>query len=154
MTYLDRLKRKIVETSPNIEATKGSKAPYVPFVAPPPATLSRISVTPGDPELFTFSPPGDPANDDEALQERVAIMMEGNGWDEVTALREARWGADRERCWRGFLLNAQRILDAPRAQREGLLGRYRREARERYGEATAACMATSMTAWIAGRGLN
>ncbi len=101
-------------------------------------------------ELFTFTPPGDQANDDEALQERVAIMMEGNGWDEAAALREARWGADRERCWHGFLRNAQRILDAPRAEREGLLGRYRREATERYGEAAGANMVLSLAAWIAG----
>ncbi len=111
-------------------------------------TVTHTNERIADTELFTFNPPGDPVNDDEALQERVAIMMEGNGWDEATALREARWDADRGRCWRGFLLNAKRILSAPRAQREALLGRYRREANERYGEATAANMAMSMAAWI------
>ena len=63
-------------------------------------------------EMFCFSPPGAPANDNEALRERVAIMIEGNGWDAATALREARWQADKERCWRVFLLNAKRVLDA------------------------------------------
>lgn len=33
------------------------------------------------PEVFCFSPPGDPVNGDEALQERMAIMMESNHWD-------------------------------------------------------------------------
>ncbi len=107
-----------------------------------------------DPELFAFTPPGDPANDDEALRERVAIMMEGNDWDEATALQEARWGADRERCWRGFLLNAKRILGVPRAQREALLGRYRREATKRYGERAGADMAAGMAAWVTARGLH
>ncbi len=107
-----------------------------------------------EPELFTFTPPGDPANDDEALRERVAVMIEGNGWDEATALREARWCADRERYWRGFLCNAQRILDAPRAQRAALLARYQREATKRYGEQTGTDMAASLRNWIAVRGLH
>lgn len=102
-------------------------------------------------ELFEFTPPGDPANDDEALQERVAIMMEGNGWDAATALQEARWQADRERCWRSFLRNAKRVLEAPPAQREGLLVRYQEEASRRYGERTGADMAGSLRCWVEAR---
>lgn len=99
---------------------------------------------------FTFSPPGDPANDDEALQERVAIMME-SGIDADTALREARWNADRERCWRGLLRNAQHILNAPLSQRGDLLAQYRKEAIRRNGDLTGDNMADSLRAWIAAR---
>jgi hypothetical protein len=105
-------------------------------------------------EVFQFAPTGDPANDDEALQERVAIMIESNGWDEVTALREARWQADRERCWRTFLRNAQRVLDAPEPQRESLVVRYRLEATNRYGYAAGAIMAAAMRNWVAARGVH
>ncbi len=116
----------------------------------PTPTDERIA----DPEFFTFSPPGDPANDDEALRERVAIMIEGNGWDEVTALQEARWQADRERCWRVFLANAKRVLQAPKAEREVLLARYRAEAERRYGERTALDMAESLASWVSGQGVH
>ncbi len=109
-----------------------------------------VALREADNELFTFNPPGDPANDDEALRERAAIMAVENGWDEVKALQEARWCADRERCWRGFQLNAERILGVPRARREAWLARYQREASARYGESTAANMALSMAAWITG----
>jgi len=102
-------------------------------------------------EVFQFAPPDDPANDDEALQERVAIMMESNRWDEATALREARWQADRERCWRTFLGNARRILDAPTPQREPLLARYQLEATYRYENAAGADMAASMRNWVSAR---
>lgn len=98
-------------------------------------------------ELFSFSPPGDPTNDDEALLERVAIMMQ-SGMDEATALQEARWNTDRERCWRGFLRNAQHILDAPSAQREELLAVYETEATQRYGHPTTSYMADSLRAWV------
>ena len=104
-----------------------------------------------EPELFTFTPPGDPANDDEALQERAAIMAEGNGWDDATALREARWQANRERAWRAFLLNAERILAAPAAKHGALLTRYQAEAARRYGEATGRDMAASLRSWIEAR---
>jgi len=50
MSYLDRLKRKILEQTPECEATKGTKgafvAPggtYVPFVAPELAPIRQIS---------------------------------------------------------------------------------------------------------------
>lgn len=101
-------------------------------------------------EVFCFNPPSDPANDDEALQERVAMMME-SGMDEAIALREARWNADRERCWRGFLRNAQHILDASLSQREDLLAQYRKEAIRRYGDVTGDNMTDSLRAWIAAR---
>ena len=54
-------------------------------------------------DILEFFQLGDPANDDAAMQERVAIMI-GGGMDATTALREARWGADRERCWRCWLI--------------------------------------------------
>lgn len=102
-------------------------------------------------EVFIFSAPGDHANDDEPLQERVAIMMEGNGWDEVTAAREAHWQADKERCWRGFLRNAQIVLDAPESNREGLLARYQVEAAARYGQAAGSIMAHEFRGWVMAR---
>ena len=103
------------------------------------------------PETFTFNRPGDPAKDDEALLERAAIFAEGSGTDHAKALQEARWQADKERCWRGFLLNAQRVLDAPRAKREALLAQYRIEAIRRYGVRTGSIMAESLGAWVAAR---
>ena len=105
-------------------------------------------------EPFEFAPPGDPANDDEALMERVAIMMEANGWDDATALREARSDADRERRWRVFLRNTQRVLAAPEPNREALLARYQSEATKRYGERAGMDMTASLRNWIAVRGLH
>ncbi len=103
-------------------------------------------------EQFLFAPPGDPANDAEAVAERAAIMAVENGWDEARALQEARWQAGRERCWRAFLRNAKRVLDAPEAHRDALLTRYQQEAVLRYGEATGRDMAGSLRSWIeAGR---
>lgn len=116
--------------------------------------LAALQDAANEPELFCFSPPGDPANDGEALQERAAIMAEGNGWDDVMALQEARWQADKERCWRGFLLNAKRVLDAPGLQREGLLARYQIEAAKRYGQATGENMACGLRAWVKARGVH
>ena len=42
MSYLARLKEKISQDAPNPEGSKVSKAPFVPFVAPPPAPLRDI----------------------------------------------------------------------------------------------------------------
>lgn len=42
MNYLARLKEKISQDAPKPEATKVSKAPFVPFVAPAPAPLQDI----------------------------------------------------------------------------------------------------------------
>jgi hypothetical protein len=148
MSYLDRLKRKIGEDVPRGEATKGTKAPYVPYVASLPAPPRQIS------EQFEFSPPADPANDDEALAERAAIIAEGCGMDQAQALQEARWHADRERCWRAFLRNAERILKASRGRRESLHADYQAEATQRYGEATARDMAASMRSWIAAKAVH
>jgi hypothetical protein len=103
--------------------------------------------------VFEFAPPGDPANDEEALKERVAIMCVENDWDEATALQEARWQADRERCWRVFLANAHRVLEVPRDRWEGLLMRFEVEAASRYGKATARDMAASLRSWIVARGV-
>ena len=52
MSYLDRLKLKILANAPEYEATKGTKAPYVPFVAPESAPFRQISAAdlPIDPE--------------------------------------------------------------------------------------------------------
>ena len=118
------------------------------MLAANPALCLALSATGAANEMFSFSPPSDPANDDEALQERVAIIMEGNGWDEATALREARWAADKERCWRAFLANAKRVLEAPAGQREGLLAQYQTEASGRYGGQTGAVMADGLRTWV------
>ena len=71
--------------------------------------------------------------------------------DPAQARQEAVWHADRERAWRAFLRNARCILDAAEGARAGLLARYQAEAESRYGDATAASMAGTMRAWIAGR---
>jgi len=104
-------------------------------------------------DTFEFAPPSDPT-DDEASHERVAIMMEDNGWDEATALQEARWDVDRQTCWQRFLRNAQRILNAPETLREGLLALYQEEATARYGDRTGADMAASLRNWVAKSGLH
>ncbi len=78
----------------------------------------------------------------------VAIMMEANGLDEATALREARWQADREKCWRAFLRNAQGIGAAPKQHRERLLARYQSEAIKRYGVRTGLDMVESLRSAI------
>ena len=67
MSYLDRLKRKIREDAPRGEATKGTKAPYVPFVAPLPTPSRQIS-------------------DLEAFEERAALECYRALW----ARRESR----------------------------------------------------------------
>lgn len=103
---------------------------------------------------FCFSPPSDPTSEDHAFQEQAVIMMEANGWDEATALQEARWQSDRERCWQGFLLNADLIQKAPKNHREALLTSYQEEAGLRYGEATARDMAKTMWHWIQARGVH
>ena len=105
-------------------------------------------------EVFSFSAPGDPANDSEALAERAAIMAEANGWNDATAMQEARWQADRERCWRAFLCNAKQILEAPAHQRDKLLALYQIEATRRYGQAAGADMAGSLRSWIKARGVH
>lgn len=131
-----------------------AQQPPLPHVAQPSATRNAtVQQTPGPQgsELFIFTPPGHPANDDEALQERAAIMSSENGWDEPKALREARWQADRERCWRTFLRNAQRVLDAPEPHREALLTRYQAEATGRYGDATGHDMALTLRSWVVAR---
>ena len=110
-----------------------------------------VPATQDSDELFAFAPPGDPANDDEALQERVAIMAVENGWDEDRALQEARWTVDRERCWRGFLRNAERILDAPGAKHGAMISIYKTEAIRRYGESTGTDMALSLASWVRAR---
>jgi hypothetical protein len=101
--------------------------------------------------LFAFAPPDDSENDREALQERVAIIMEANGWTEAQALQEACWQEHRERCWRTFLRNARRIEAASAAERELLLRRYQTEAERRYGAQTAALMTATMRNWLLAR---
>jgi hypothetical protein len=104
-------------------------------------------------ETFDFAPPGDPANDDEALRERAAILEVENGWDAAKALQEARWQADRERCWRTFLRNAARVLAVDGAARDELLRCYQNEASRRYGDKTGRDMAVSLWKWVNGRGI-
>lgn len=119
-----------------------------------PAILAALQEAANAPEVFCFSPPGDPANDDEALQERAAIMAEGNGWDAARALQEARWQADKERCWRGFLLNAQRVLEAPTHKRDALFTLYQIEAGRRFGQVAGANMAEGLRAWVKARAVH
>ena len=109
------------------------------------------ALTEYQPEVFTFTPPGDPANDAEAVSERAAIMAVENGWNETTALQEARWTLDRERCWRAFLRNAERILAAPGAKHGAMLSIYQAEAIRRYGENTGRDMALSLASWVRAR---
>ena len=78
MNYLDRLKRRISEDAPRGEATKGTKAPYVPFVAPYTAPSRQISAT------------NDAATiDREAFEERAAIMEFDGGLTRAEAERVA-----------------------------------------------------------------
>ena len=49
--------------------------------------------------------------------------------DKAVALMEARWQADRERCWQMFLRNAQRISEAPEGHQVKLLAQYQTEAK-------------------------
>jgi hypothetical protein len=78
-------------------------------------------------------------------------MAVENGWNDATAFQEARWQADRERCWRAFLSNAERILAAPAAKRGAMLALYQEEASSRYGERTGTDMAGSLRSWIEAR---
>lgn len=70
MSYLDRLKRKIGEDVPRGDATKGTKAPYVPFVAPESAPSRQIFYR-------------------EAFEERAAIMEFDGGLTRAEAERLA-----------------------------------------------------------------
>ena len=74
MTYLERLKRKIPENAPECEATKGTKAPYVPFVAPESAPSRQISAA---------------MIDREAFEERAAILEFDGGLTREEAERRA-----------------------------------------------------------------
>ena len=150
MSYLERLKAEFSEKRLPSEPTKPTKAPSVSFVSAP----SRHISAQADPDLFTFAPPGDPANDAEAVAERAAIMGIENGMDEATALQEARWQADRERCWRAFLRNAACVLVAPEGERAGLLAIYAAEASRRYGERSGADMAASLRGWVNARAVH
>ena len=80
MNYLVRLKRKISEDMPHLEATKGTKAPSVPFVAPEWAPVCQISTA---------------TIDREACEERAAIREYDGGFDRQEAERLAI--ADMER---------------------------------------------------------
>ncbi len=125
----------------------------LPVSRPSPCNTQQaaVDVNTAANEMFCFSPPGVSANEDESLQERVAIMMEANRWDEATAIKEARWQADKDRCWQGFRRNAQRVLAAPESEREVLLARYQAEATRRYGQAAGENMAGSLRAWVIAR---
>jgi len=151
MSYLARLKARMEEKSSQQEPTKPTKGGSVSFVSAAPLA-SRLHATPsGLPELFAFAPGSDPLNDAEAIEERACIIAEGAGIPYPQALQEARWQAHREHAWRVFLANAKRILHAPKAERAGLLERYRKEAERRYGTDTAAFMLRSMQSWLAGQ---
>ena len=113
-----------------------------------PGILAALQQAANAPDVFWFSPLGDPANGDEALQERAANMMKSNHWDEATALREARWIVDREKTWRAFQRNAQIVLAAPAHQRDRLLEVYQAEAAKRYGRAAGAAMLAGLRSWV------
>ena len=82
MSYLDRLKRKISEDAPDAGATKVSKAPSVPFVAPELAPSRQIA----------------PATTDwEAFEERAAIIEFDGGLTRAEAEHTARALANRHR---------------------------------------------------------
>ena len=74
MSYLDRLKRKISEDVCHMEATKVSKAPFVPFVAPEWAPVCQISTA---------------TIDREAFEERAAIREFDGGFNRKEAERLA-----------------------------------------------------------------
>jgi hypothetical protein len=71
MSYLSRLKQKIREDGPRSEATKGTKAPSVAFVAPLSAPSRQIS-----PEPAANQP--DPI-DRQELTWRVAVIHKAQG---------------------------------------------------------------------------
>jgi hypothetical protein len=70
MSYLARLKQKILEKAPECEATKGTKRAYVPFVAPMPTSSRQISA-----HKLTIDPEADPRRDRALamLTERPAL---------------------------------------------------------------------------------
>ena len=74
MSYLDRLKRKISEDVRHMEATKVTKAPSVPFVAPEWAPVCQISTA---------------TIDREAFEERAAIREYDGGFNRKEAERLA-----------------------------------------------------------------
>ena len=74
MSYLDRLKRKIAEDVCHMEATKVSKAPFVPFVASEWAPVCQISTA---------------TIDREAFEERAAIREFDGGFNRKEAERLA-----------------------------------------------------------------
>ena len=84
----------------------------------------------------------------------MAIMMESNHWDLATALREARWQADREKAWRAFQRNAQIVLAAPACQRERFLAVYQAEAARRYGPTAGELMLAGLRSWVQARGVH
>jgi hypothetical protein len=117
------------------------------------ALKSRAADVPLDANECVFKFAGAPLPDDEheALLERAAIIAEGCRMDYVQALQEARWQAERERAWRIFRLNAERILAIQEIHRGAWLDRYEYEARLRYGASVARDMTEMMRKWIAQR---
>lgn len=75
MSYLARLKQKIMEDAPQCEATKVTEAPFVPFVAPMRAPSRQNSVV-----MF----------DREAFEERAAIREFDGGYTRREAETLAR----------------------------------------------------------------
>ena len=147
---MSRLKRLLHVADPSTRNTQQAPVQVFIAVAQHAHTTQQTSGLHGS-EVFSFTPPGDPANDAEAVSERAAIMAVENGWDEDRALQEARWTLDRERCWRAFLRNAERILAAPGAKHGAMLAIYQAEAIRRYGESTGRDMALSLSSWVRAR---
>ncbi len=174
--WADALHRELAE-APNLGADRTDESPLVfaearrirPDKTDKSSLLSALSVTPsgafensrGDcttstpvstvearVELFIFAGPADPGSDAEAIAERISIMAEANGWDDATALQEARWEVDRERCWRRFIQYASVILKAPARLWTAMLEEYQVCAARRFGANVAAGMRETMQIWV------
>jgi hypothetical protein len=92
--------------------------------------------------------------DSEMLEERACIIAEGCRMAYSQAVQEARWQAERASAWQTFISNANRILAAPKPQRDLLITIYRSEAIRRYGDRTGTDMALSMESWVRAKGVH
>ena len=71
---------------------------------------------------------------------------------DATALQQARWGAQRDRCgWVGILRGDECLLDAPEGRSEALLAEYQVAAEQRYGEPVASDLRQSCRVRIAAK---
>lgn len=87
MKYLARLKEKISENAPKQEATKVSKAPFVPFVAPPLAPFPEIPL----PDELEADPPG-------FVDNRIKCRDCANWQRKLTQAPYERWASIKHIC--------------------------------------------------------